>query len=244
MRLTACSSAASPGCGRWLEAIGLGDRRLPAAWCCWLRRCDYVKDEWVVDHPGAARCTMAGGWRRSWWAAALMSLCRQLLRLFRRLGAAGGARARSRSWRPCAGALWLRCSRCLPRWATQPGRLLRRSASVCACDRRPDRVRVRHGDVRLSRRHHPMPLTIVVNRMDEGMSRADPARGAAVHLPRPADRDDGTGARRWSISSSPARPCARRAVLRAAGGDVPGLRHLRVQGGGHGGGGARCCSPR
>jgi hypothetical protein len=63
----------------------------------------------------------------------------------------------------------------------------------------------------------------------------DPAVGAAVRLPRPADRDDGHGACDGGLPRQPARPRARRPALRAGRRDVPRLRHLRLEGGRHGG---------
>ena len=69
-----------------------------------------------------------------------------------------------------------------------------------------------------------------------------PAVGAAVRVPRPADRDDRHGARHGGVPGEPARPCPRRAALRAGRRDVPGLGHLRLEGRRHGGRGAGAVS--
>ena len=82
------------------------------------------------------------------------------------------------------------------------------------------------------------PLTVVVEPDGRGHVAPHPAGGAAVRVPRPADRDDRHGARDGRLPREPARPRARRAALRAARRDVPRLRHLRLEGRRHGGGGA------
>ena len=82
------------------------------------------------------------------------------------------------------------------------------------------------------------PLTVVVSRMDEGMSSlillAVPLfvfLGLLIEM---------TGMARAMVNflSVAAGACAGRAVVCAAGGDVSGVRHFRVEGGGYGGGGA------
>ena len=60
------------------------------------------------------------------------------------------------------------------------------------------------------------------------------AGGAAVRLPRSADRDDRHGARHGRLPGEPARPCPRRPAICAGRRDVPRLGHLRRQGGRHG----------
>ena len=82
------------------------------------------------------------------------------------------------------------------------------------------------------------PLTVVVSRMDEGMSSlillAVPLfvfLGLLIEM-------TGMARAMVGVPGGAARPCARRAVLRAAGRDVSGVRHLRLEGRRHGGGGA------
>ena len=71
-----------------------------------------------------------------------------------------------------------------------------------------------------------------------GRGHVEPAAavGADVRVPRPADGDDRHRARDGGVPRRAGRPCARRAVLRAAGRDVSGVRHLRLEGRRHGGG--------
>ena len=78
------------------------------------------------------------------------------------------------------------------------------------------------------------PLTVVVSRMDEGMSAlillAVPLfvfLGLLIEM-------TGMGAGDGRVPREPAGPREGRAVLRAAGGDVPGQRHIGVEGRGHG----------
>ena len=80
-----------------------------------------------------------------------------------------------------------------------------------------------------------VPLTH--RRLAHGRGHEQPraARGAAVRVPRPADRDDRHGARDGGVPRLPARPCARRPLLRAARRDVSRLRHFRLEGRRHGG---------
>ena len=79
------------------------------------------------------------------------------------------------------------------------------------------------------------PMIVMVGRLDEGMSPSHPARGAALHLPRRADRDDRHGPRHDPVPRQPARPCPRRPLLCADRRDVSGLRHLRLEDRRHGG---------
>ena len=81
------------------------------------------------------------------------------------------------------------------------------------------------GDARAISRSRPRaPLTVVISRMDEGMSHLILLVDPAVHLPRPADRDDRHGARDGRLPRHAARPCARRALLCAARRDVSWCR--------------------
>ncbi len=80
------------------------------------------------------------------------------------------------------------------------------------------------------------PLTVVVSRIDEGHEPHHPAFGAAVRVPRAADRGDRHGAHDGGLPREPAWARAGRALLRAAGCDVPRVRHLGLEGRRHGGG--------
>ena len=62
-----------------------------------------------------------------------------------------------------------------------------------------------------------------------------PAVDPAVRVPRAADRDDRHGGRDGAVPRQSARPCPRRAALRAGRRDVSGVRHLRLEGRRHGG---------
>ena len=120
----------------------------------------------------------------------------------------------------------------------QSGDLLRRPGRRPGRARGADRLRVRSFDARLSGLHHPNPA----HHRDQphGCRHVRPHSpgGAAVRVSRPDDGDGGAGARAGGFHRRAARPCARRARLCAARRHVSGLRHLRLQGRRHGGGGA------
>ena len=108
--------------------------------------------------------------------------------------------------------------------------------------RRADRVRVRH-------RHHVLPddhhrYAAVGGGQPDGRRHVEPAAavGADVRLPRPADGDDRHRRVMVNFLVALVGPCARRPVLRAAGRDVSGLRHFRIESRRHGGGGAGAVS--
>ena len=120
----------------------------------------------------------------------------------------------------------------------QPHRVLRHHRRRLRRHRRADRVRLRHRHHVVSRPYQFHAASVVVNRMDEGMSQPAAAVGADVRVPRPADGDDRHRARDGGVPRGAGRPCARRPVVCAAGCDVPGVRHLGLEGGRHGRGGA------
>ena len=71
--------------------------------------------------------------------------------------------------------------------------------------RRADRLRLRHRHLRLSRADdHGSPMTVVIGRHGRGHVAHHPARGAALRLPRPADRDHRACARTGRLPREPA----------------------------------------
>ena len=118
---------------------------------------------------------------------------------------------------------------------SQPAGLLRRRRRRLRSCRHPDRVRVRPRHLRLSRVDDEHAAH--GGRRSHGRRHVapDPARGAAVRVPRPADRDDRHGAGDGRLPRQPARPCQGRPLVRAGRRDVPRLGHLGRQGGRHGG---------
>ena len=125
---------------------------------------------------------------------------------------------------------------------SQPDHLLCRRRRLLRVRRRADRVRVRACDLRLSGADHGHAADGAGRPHGRGHEPPDPAVGAAVRVPRPADRDDRHGARHGGVPGEPARPCPRRAALRAGRRDVSGVRHLGLQGRRHGGRGAGAVS--
>ncbi len=107
---------------------------------------------------------------------------------------------------------------------------------------RADRLRVRARDLRLPRDHDAHAAHGGGQPHGRGDDPHHPAVGAAVRVPRPADRDDRHGAGDGGFPGEPARPRARRPLLRAARRDVSRLRHFRLEGGRHGGGRAGAVS--
>ena len=139
----------------------------------------------------------------------------------------GGVRAGKRHLRPLRGP-----------GAPEPAGLLRRRGRGLRVRRRAHCLCLRPGHARLSGPSHGhRPAR---DRRAHGRRHVPPhpAGRSAVRLPGAADRDDGHGARHGGFSRGPARPCARRPVLCACGGHVPGLGHLGLQGGRHGGRGS------
>ncbi len=124
----------------------------------------------------------------------------------------------------------------------QPDHLLCRRRRLLRLRRRADRFRVWAGDLRLSGADHAYAADGAGRPHGRGHEPPDPAGGAAVRVPGPADRDDRHGARHGGVSRQPARPCPRRPALRAGRRDVSGLGHLRLEGRRHGRGGAGAVS--
>ncbi len=117
---------------------------------------------------------------------------------------------------------------------SQPGDLLRRHGGAVRRPGRADRLRLRDLHAILSGADDPGPAHHHGEPDRRRHLEPDPAVGAAVRLPRPADRDDGARPRAGRLHGGADRPCARRPVLCAARGDVPRLRHFRLQGRRHG----------
>ena len=124
----------------------------------------------------------------------------------------------------------------------QPGHLLCRRRRFLRVRRRADRVRLWACDLRLSGADHAHAADGAGRPDGRGHEPSDPAVGAAVRVPGPADRDDRHGARHGGVSGEPARPCQGRPALRAGRRDVSGLRHLRLEGRRHGRGRAGAVS--
>ena len=82
------------------------------------------------------------------------------------------------------------------------------------------------------------PLSVLVGRMDEGMSHLDFARRSAVRVPRPSHRNDRHGPRLGWLLGRSRWPCPRRAAFRSGWRHVFGLGNFRLESCRHGGGGA------
>ena len=117
---------------------------------------------------------------------------------------------------------------------SQSDHLLCRRRRLLRLCRRADRVRVRACDLRLSGADHGHAADGAGRPHGRGHEPPDPAVGAAVCISRPADRDDGHGARHGGVSGEPVGPCPRRAALRAGRRDVSGVGHLGLEGRRHG----------
>ena len=125
---------------------------------------------------------------------------------------------------------------------SQPDHLLCRRGRLLRVRRRADRVRIWACDLRLSGADHEHAADGAGRPHGRGHEPPHPAVGAAVRVPRPADRDDRHGARHGGVPGEPARPCPRRAALRAGRRDVSGLGHFGLQGRRHGRRGAGAVS--
>ncbi len=233
MRLTVLVARAPAALRTWLEAFSM---LVTALFCLLLLSPvqEYVSDEAFITTPALG---MPNSVRVAAIAAGIgLMAAVALLRLAQRA-----------HWRPLVGALLAVCAIGLALWLLQPALLAMGSynllvfflvlvaAGVLAGV--PIAFTFGMATIAYLQFATTMPLSIVVQRIDEGMLQPGAAGDPAVRVPRPADRDDRHGPRHGGLPRVPARAPARRAVLRAARRDVPGLRHLRLQGGGHGGGG-------
>ena len=117
---------------------------------------------------------------------------------------------------------------------SQPDHLLCRRGRLLRVRGRADCVRVRACDLRLSGADHGHAADGAGRPHGRGHEPPDPAVGAAVRVPGASDRDDRHGARHGGVPGEPARPCPRRAALRAGRRDVSGLGHFGLQGRRHG----------
>ncbi len=125
---------------------------------------------------------------------------------------------------------------------SQSDHLLCRRRRFLRVRRRSDRVRVWPGDLWLSGADHQHAADGAGRPHGRGHEPPHPAVGAAVRVSGPADRDDRHGARHGGIPGEPARPCPRRAALRAGRRDVSGVGHFRLEGRRHGRRGAGAVS--
>ena len=107
---------------------------------------------------------------------------------------------------------------------------------------RADRVWIWPRHLRLSGADHAYAADGADRPDGRGHEPPDPAGGAAVRVPGPADRDDRHGPRHGGVPGQPAWTCQRWAALRAGRRDVSGVGHLRLQGRRHGRGGAGAVS--
>ena len=117
----------------------------------------------------------------------------------------------------------------------QPHHLLPGGRAADGVRRHSDRLRLRHGDLRLPRArdaHLDLGAGGAARRRHVALH---PAVDPAVRVPRPADRDDRHGGRDGALPRQSARPHPRRPALRAGRRDVSGLGHLRLEGRRHGG---------
>ena len=124
----------------------------------------------------------------------------------------------------------------------QSDHFLRRRGRLLRLCRGTDRLRVRTCGFWLPGADHAHAADGAGRTHGRGHEPPDPAGGAAVHLPRVADRDGRHGARDGGVSGKSARPCARRPALRAGWRDVSGFGHIRLESRRHGGGGAGAVS--
>ena len=122
------------------------------------------------------------------------------------------ARRRRRLRRCCSGS----ASRCFS-WLGNLNLLIFFVGVVAATRirRRADRLRFRLGDLRLSGADHANAADGAGRPHGRGHEPSHPACRAAVRLPRPADRNDGHGARHGRVPGEPAGPRARRPAIRA-----------------------------
>ena len=181
-----------------------------------------------------------------WRAAALpVGVCLMALFALLRLARVGDIRLVLRAVLSVAlliAVFWLATAVAASARQSQSDHLLRRRGRLLRLRRRADRLRVRTCDLRLSRADDAHAADGAGRPHGRGHEPSDPAGGAAVRLPRTADRDDRHGARHGGVSGKPARPCPRRPALRAGRRDVSGVGHLRLESRRHGGGGAGAVS--
>ena len=111
----------------------------------------------------------------------------------------------------------------------QPDPVLRPDRWRVGARGRADCRGVRLVNLRLHGLQHRRADAAVRRPLLRGHVAPDPARRAAVRIPRAVDRDDRHGARHGGIPGLPDRPCAWRTIIRPGRSDVPGLRHLGIQ---------------
>ena len=165
MRMTALVGRLAPSRRAVLEAVATAACLAFLAlvvWPAW----QYAADERAITTPALEISNL---WRAAALPVGIVLMgtfaVLRMLRLTTRSDALVARRRRSRRRRLLAAAAGV-----LPARPAQPARLLRRRGRRLRPRRHPDRLRVRPRHLRLSRADDSTPLTVVVGRMDEGMS--------------------------------------------------------------------------